>query len=233
MSLAHGNRPIVTDGLVLCLDAANSRSYSGTGTDWFDLSGNGNDATLVNGVGYSADNLGYLSFDGVDDYTESAEITPTYFTLSCWYKATGVPARNDDFGGVLVASSEQLPVQYFLSHSWINQNVRLIVQSNSARIETGLNTILNNITHNIAATYDGVNRKIYHNGVLVAESSWSTDPVYPTSGNVNVKIGKWGYTSTYERNFNGNIYNASIYNRALTAEEVQQNFNAMRGRYGI
>ena len=58
------NPHIVSDGLVLCLDAANPRSYPGSGTSWYDLSGNGNNGTLVNGVGYSSDNAGSLVFDG-------------------------------------------------------------------------------------------------------------------------------------------------------------------------
>lgn len=66
MALAH-NPKIVTDGLVLCLDAANPKSYPGSGTVWSDLSGNGNNGTLVNGVGYNSNNGGYLTFDGSND----------------------------------------------------------------------------------------------------------------------------------------------------------------------
>ena len=67
MALSH-SPSIVTNGLVLCLDAANSKSYPGSGTTWTDLSGRGNNGTLVNGVGYNSGNLGSLVFDGVDDY---------------------------------------------------------------------------------------------------------------------------------------------------------------------
>ena len=67
--MAYSNGPkIVTDGLVLCLDAANSKSYPGTGTAWNDLSGNGNNGTLINGVGYNSNNGVSLVFDGVNDY---------------------------------------------------------------------------------------------------------------------------------------------------------------------
>jgi hypothetical protein len=69
MGIAYNPRTI-TDGLVLCLDAANSKSYPGSGTTWTDLSGLGNTGTLVNGVGYSGDNLGSLSFDGSNDRVE-------------------------------------------------------------------------------------------------------------------------------------------------------------------
>ena len=84
MSLNHGGKPIVTDGLVLCLDAANPKSYPGSGTTWTDLSGNGNNGTLVNGVGYNSDNGGSLSFDGVNDYvSKSSWVNPptTVFSI--------------------------------------------------------------------------------------------------------------------------------------------------------
>ena len=88
MGLAHSPR-IVTDGLVLCLDAGNTKSYPGSGTTWTDLSGNGNTGTLTNGVGYSGDNLGSLSFDGVNDFTstitgEDFNFGTGDFTIECW-----------------------------------------------------------------------------------------------------------------------------------------------------
>ena len=104
MSLAHGNRPIVTDGLVLCLDAANTRSYSGTGTDWFDLSGNGNHGTLVNGVGYSADNKGSLVFDGTNQEisgTNLSSVISNEFTLETWIKT---PSFNNNIRGLFQIS---------------------------------------------------------------------------------------------------------------------------------
>jgi uncharacterized delta-60 repeat protein len=82
----HYNSKISTDGLVLCLDAANSKSYPGSGTTWTDLSGNGNNGTLTNGPTYNSSNLGSLSFDGIDDYST---LTSNYtlsagWTLSFW-----------------------------------------------------------------------------------------------------------------------------------------------------
>ena len=66
MALSHSPL-IVTDGLVLCLDAANKKSYSGSGTTWTDRSGNGNNGTLVNGPTFDSGNGGSIDFDGVDD----------------------------------------------------------------------------------------------------------------------------------------------------------------------
>ena len=75
MSLAHSPR-IITDGLVLCLDAGNTKSYPGSGTTWTDLSGQGNNGTLVNGVGYNGSNGGvYLESTGKEHDSEHRGIT--------------------------------------------------------------------------------------------------------------------------------------------------------------
>ena len=78
MGVAYNSR-IVTDGLALCLDAANSKSYPGSGSTWTDLSGNGNNATLTNGPTYSSANGGSIVFDGVNDY-----VAPTGLTNALW-----------------------------------------------------------------------------------------------------------------------------------------------------
>ena len=234
MGLAHSPR-VVTDGLVLCLDAANQKSYPGTGTVWTDLSGNSSNGTLTNGPTYDSANGGSIVFDGVNDYVEATPIIPSYLTLSTWFKATGVPSTNDSAGGAIVVSSPQLyagALQYYLSYSWVNQRMVFTIQGNNSFSFTSDNSIIRNTVHNITVTYDGSFKKIYHNGQLLKSDAWTTDPVYPTTGNINTQIGRWGYGG-YARHFNGNIYSAGIYDRALSAAEVQQNFNATRGRYGI
>ena len=96
MALSHGPSPIITNGLVLCLDAADRNSYPGSGTTWTDLSGRGNNGTLQNGVGYSGDNGGSLSFDGVDDYvsigTSGFPFGNSAGTLSCWARTNTTAA---------------------------------------------------------------------------------------------------------------------------------------------
>ena len=91
MSLYHSPQ-ISLNGLVLCLDAANPKSYPGSGTTWTDLSGNGNNGTLVNGVGYSSDNLGSLVFDGANDYVNAGNLGSFYSqgTISYWMNSSAV-----------------------------------------------------------------------------------------------------------------------------------------------
>jgi len=228
---------IVKEGLVLYLDAASGTSYSPytSGTTWRDISGNGNNGTLTNGPTYSSANGGSFVFDGVDDYAQITPIQPTFFTLSVWFKATGIPSSNDLYGGYLIGSNPQLfnnAVQYSLSYSWTSQRITFGVQSNTTPISTADNTVLRNTDYSVITVYNGQQRLIYINSLLIASDNYTTNPIYPTTGNLNTQIGRWGF-GEYGRYFNGNIYTAQIYNRALSAQEVLQNYNAQKSRFGL
>jgi hypothetical protein len=232
-----GQGGIIKDGLVLWLDASNPRSYPPpyNGNTWSDLTINGNNGTLFNGPTFNTLNSGSIVFDGTNDYVESGKINPTYFTISCWFRANGVPSTNDDFGGVLVISSPQLfggVVQYSVAYSWSSQKLNFTVQNNLLTTATPNGSVLRNTIYNVTVLYNGLRNQIYVNGNFVTEIVNTTNPTYPTTGNVNVQIGRWGFAG-FERYFNGNIYQTQIYNRALSASEVLQNYNATRGRFGL
>ena len=229
---------IVTDSLVLYLDAANTRSYPGSGTAWNDLSRSGNNGTLVNGPTFNSANGGSIVFDGINDFVNLPEITPNRFTLSCWFRATGAPSTNDSFGGNLIISNPQLfgnVIQYSFAYSWSSQRIYFAVQSNGGGVSTSNNTILRNTVYNAVGIYTGTQLQIYINGILTNSISWSTNPIYPTTGDRSARIGTWNNPSqpSFTRFFNGNIYQASIYNRALSPQEVLQNYNATKSRYGL
>jgi len=220
MALAHSPR-IVTDGLVLCLDAANAKSYPGSGTSWSDLSGEGNNGTLVNGVGYSGDNLGSLSFDGSNDAVDVGNVNPTSgATFSTWIYINGA---NTNFGGIF---NRWGPGGNSL---WIGT-----LQNQSSTIQVYFNDVL---VHNITSlslntwmlltvSHTGSNATSYINGIQTNTNSASLVSSTGTTS-IGYDINRTNYP------FKGNIAQVSIYNRALTAAEVQQNFNALRGRYGI
>lgn len=225
----------VTDGLLLYLDAAVPASYPGAGAAWSDLSGLSNHATLVNGPPFSTEGGGALVFDGLSRHAEAGVIEPSVFSLSMWFKATGVPTNNDNFGATLLVNSPQLylgTVQYALSYSWANQRLAFTVHGNTVAVATPDGSIARNTLHHVVATYDGAMRRLYVNGELAAESAWTTSPIYPTSGNRKLQIGHWGYPG-FTRYFNGLIHQVAIYGRALTASEVRQNYDAHRGRFGL
>jgi hypothetical protein len=212
VALSH-SPSLVLPGLSLCLDAANSKSYPGSGTTWTDLSGRGNNGTLVNGVGYNSGNLGSLSFDGVNDYANNGAITTGgKISVNSWIKI--------NTGGILQhivdssSNSWHLAIlidnrPYFWNGSTYHQSAQILSTSTWYMI-TGVQS----------STLD-----IYVNGVL---SQSLSSNVNITTNNVN--LGRW---QNGGRQYNGNIAQVSIYNRALTAQEIQQNFNATRSRYGI
>jgi hypothetical protein len=240
MSTVHGGPGnIVTSGLVLNLDAANPRSYPPpyNGVTWTTLAGS-NNGTLINGPTFNSSNGGSIVFDGVNDYINLPEITPTLFTFSFWFKATGIPSTNDSSGGALIVSNPQLfggVIQYALVYSWLSQRISFSVQSNGGGAITATNSILRNTIYNVAAVFTGTRNQIYINGSFLIESVNTNGPIYPTTGDRSARIGTWNSPSypTYTRFFNGNIYQASIYNRALSSTEISQNFNATRARFGI
>jgi hypothetical protein len=226
VGLYHSPR-IVTDGLVLCLDAGNAKSYPGSGTTWTDVSiGGGNNGTLVNGVGYSN---GALSFDGVNDYVgmsgnniSGLSSGATDFSICFWVKYNSVVSYTAFF--TKQNSGSSTPGTIRLDMGWIGSTIYLTT-SNATTISSGNFTYTNNSSswYYICLTC-GVNSKFgYVNGTQTFSQNFTSS--YPDN-TYTLRIGG-------DRPLNGNIAQASIYNRALTAAEIQQNFNAQRGRFGI
>ncbi len=221
MSLYHSPQ-ISLNGLVLCLDAANPKSYPGSGTTWTDLSGNGNNGTLVNGVGYSGDNLGSLSFDGVNDEvicTNNASVQITVGTISAWFNAN---TGNTGVNGII---AKQSAWGLFV---WDN-TLRAYDWGNSAVRDTGI-TVGNSTWNYVAMTFTETVGTPSNNAIIYLNASpVLTTTVKHSNHNVTVQVGE----ANAGQHFGGFIANASVYNRVLTAQEIQQNFNALKGRFGL
>jgi hypothetical protein len=230
MGLYHSPQ-IVTSGLSLCLDAANSKSYPGSGTTWTDLSGRGNTGTLVNGVGYNSSNLGSLSFDGVNDEVQlpGTNLSLNQMTISSWnfssnYAQNGFMFEKTTNGSVNTQYSlfyNTAPLIYYRTYG---------LSTTDLTVNTTTAGVVNNSWNNVVATWDGTNKRIYVNGVLRATSANLTGTVTQNATGIAL-IGRHGNPSAYP--FNGRISNTQIYNRALSAAEIQQNFNALRSRFSI
>ena len=225
MGISYNPR-IITDGLVLCLDAGNRKSYSASGTTWTDLSGRGNTGTLENGVGYNSNNGGSLGFDGVNDYVETIQsTTESTFSVSGWVFYNGT-----------VTTQQPVVSKWFSGGlSWMLDTVgtntlRWLIRESSGGDVVITTTIIPNVWLYFTATYQtGTgNCNLYINSNLVSSGVGRSSLLVPTN---KIQIGRKGDSSTVW--FNGRIAQVSIYNRALTAAEVQQNFNALRGRFGI
>lgn len=229
MGLAHSPR-IVTNGLVGYWDAANRKSYPGSGTVWNDLSGNGNNGTLTNGPTFSDANSGSLVFDGADDrinfpFSSVFDISGS-ITLEAFIYPTAYNSGVNN-GGILVA---KVGSYYFELKS--NGKLRAYFYSLSSEgYHDSTNVVpLNTWTHGIV-TRDAAASTInfYINGSLDRTLSSITGNI-AVQQNYFLTAGDWtggGYTHT------GRISNIKIYNRALSAAEISQNYNALRGRFGL
>ena len=215
-------------GLVLALDAGNLKSYPGSGTTWTDLSGNGNNGTLVNGPTYSSSNGGSIAFDRVDDYVTASRpssiVTGGSITISIWAKWT----TGGETSQTLVDNNEfsSRPPRGFRLQDIPDINKRLSFITNGSTLQSTFQ-VGDGTWRYVVVTVDTSTMKMYIDGAVNSTTSVSgLATVQP-----NITIGyRQADSSQY---FSGNIAQASIYNRALTAQEIQQNYNATRGRYGI
>jgi hypothetical protein len=225
---------VVQSGLVLNLDAGASTSYPGSGTTWTDLSGNGNTGTLTNGPTYNSSNGGSIVFDGVDDYVSfsynsSYNIGGRNLTLSSWVMATSL-VNISHGGGIVVRDSGSNDGLYEMllvntsSKNWIFFRMSGISSYSPKIIPIELNTF-----YNITCVYDNGTMRNYVNGVQ--EGSGSSQNIdINTSGTRTLRIGR-RFLDVAE--FPGRIPQVSVYNRALTATEISQNYNATRSRFSI
>lgn len=232
MSYANGPK-IVTDGLVLCLDAANRKSYPGSGTTWTDLSGNGNNGSLINGVGYNSGNNGSLVFDGVNDYLSQGNIfvnTGDSFSFAVWFKAG---SQTSSTGSILRpfviqgASDPAIVVEISLNRSGSTNHgkVRFRVGDGSTLISPQAYNDEN--WHYAVGTSTGSTVYLFVDGEQISTG---------TPGNIPNPIGVAIGGDPYYNNSRwliGNISTAQIYNRSLSAQEITQNYNATKGRYGL
>jgi hypothetical protein len=238
------------NGLVLCLDAGNRKSYPGSGTTWTDLSGNGRNFTLINGPTFNSNNLGGIEQDGTDDYIERAYTEAlafngnTSFTLqiiarnktlkhNANYPAIASNGDGDSGGGWDVTMYDDNNVfggpfgsigfnRYQTGGSYITAG------GGCGYIFTSLADAnsMNFWCYTYSSTEGG---KLYRNGNLITSNATTGSITRSTSP--NVFLGRRTLNSS--RVTSCIFYQFGAYNKALSAAEVQQNFNALRGRFGL
>ena len=229
--MAVGYNPrIVTDGLILALDAGNTKSYNAgiSTTTWTDLSGRGNTGTLTNGPTYSSDNGGSIVFDGTNDYAEVTGSNADFlvgsqsFTIEWWEYFTGGTGYQGHLG-VFEFVAGAAPIQIWTQGG-------LFVTFSNDWTSLGISPTSNQWAHYAISGVSG-NFNIYKNGSYVTNSSvnWSL-----SSSTVKFAIGgtpgwEYGNYATSARFSNVRFYKG----KGLTASEISQNFNALRGRFGI
>lgn len=217
MAVSAGPK-IVKDGLVLCLDAGNSESYPGTGTTWFDLVGNTN-GTLVNGVTYNTSSRVFsINQTSSDQYIDIpinlTNVNHTIIAASRWTSADGrgrvvTSANNNWFMGYYGFS---LYVDAYYAEGWVS-----LVNPGTADTNWRIHAAIGDVSADSWAIYSNATLKAGPNN-------------QGASGPNGIRIGASGIYGEYSRCEIGFLL---AYNRALSQEEIEQNFNSLRGRYGI
>jgi len=227
MAFANGGR-IITNGLVLSLDAGDRNSYVSGSTTWLDLSGNNYTGSLINGPTFNNDNRGSIVFDGIDDYfirTDSTLKNYTTITATIWMSNSS-------------ANSFEPYFNYNADFAFLNKGWGVRRQS----------------TNNIFQYWGGDGNtgiKLYQNGILIGSSSAAYNQANASIGNfwqmvtlVATGVSSWNINdkltiairSDFE-NFNNissmkaGLFN--LYNRELPASEILQNYNAQKSRFGL
>ena len=235
LQVKHYNEAnIVRNGLALYLDAGIANSYPGSGTSWFDLSGNNYTETLVNGPVYNTSNGGYISFDGVDDYASrdfsgtfisNPELNGNIFSFGCWCYVVGA-------GSYYILSSGGQTSSAGIAFSY--QNGSPFVDFKGTSRESFINISSANFPLNTWINWmfvsNNVHFKVYKNGTYLQQEGVNNGGSSDVYTLFSVAAPNNALTSYL---FNGRVANVSFYNRALSESEVLQNFNANRRRFGI
>ena len=215
---------VVEDGLILALDAGNAKSYPGSGTSWTDLSGNSNTGTLTNGPTYNSDNGGSIVFDADSDHAvldSSFQVsTSGTYSFEAWIYKTATATNN---AGILIScgsggDKDGLIIQ---TEDYSSKNIK--IESSNGDVNA---VYYNGISQTLNGTSTGTDASFNLNEwIHVAVTGINVDSTDGAAHHI-------GQNNNNTNQFTGRISNLKVYDRALTAAEVKQNYNALKGRYG-
>lgn len=231
--LVHNPR-IVTSGLVLALDAGDVNSYAGSGTTWYDVSGNSNNGALTNGPLFNTSNIGLINFDGVNDYIDLLSPTSLVLnsggTIAAWCKWDSY--NGSSWSNTIMGKGDSgWAAHHYILFKASGTNKLLFSVSDGTNYLNGSGPYTRDIPLNtwfyVVATWDTASKKIYYNSNLEQSVSSTIMPINSTS---SVSIGRTGTNGYY---LDGSISSLQVYNRALSASEIEQNYQAQKSRFGL
>ena len=237
--MAFGNGPrIVTNGLVLSLDAADQNSYVSGSTTWNDLSGNANNGTLTNSPTFNSGNGGSIVFNGTNQYgtaSDSTSLRPTSFSIDTWFRPTSFNLYSN-----IISKPFNGPVWTppYLSYMIRINNTGTVLEcsTNTGGTYRALQpnyTFVANTIYNVTFTLNSSTGAavVYLNGSVLSSTtftagaiSYSTPPLIIGAGYGASPVGEY---------FTGNIYSVKIYNTILNTTEIAQNYNATKSRFNL
>ena len=218
----HYSPNLVTNGLVLCYDPANTKSFVSGSTTLFDLTSSKDDGSLINGPTFNSENGGSIVFDGVNDYvginSNANILSNTTYTKIAWFYVTSFATDNN----IISAGSSGQHAFWLFTSNKLN-----------AGHNGNWNTVVSTTTLSLNRWYYGAvtfntttGWVLYLNGIQEATSASTTTFI----GSGTLSIGSYQNVGNY---FTGRIANSLVYNRVLSAVEILQNYNAVKSRFGL
>ena len=251
MATQFANGKIVTDGLVLALNAADRNSYPGSGTTWFDVSGNNNSRTLTNGPTFSSNNGGIITLDGTNDYisTPLTNINNVNFTYSLWFRTSTAQKSG------IIGFRRKACFTTCATCVWFQAQLYITGDTNAGTVGSYLKwdqfrycdsgfqgqrsyfhnteSVTDGNWKNIVITSDSTSTILYlNNSVISTLTGTATSPAQAATFTLGVADNyPDGPLSGYY--YTGDMAQSQFYNRALSAFEVAQNYNAQKARFGL
>jgi hypothetical protein len=235
-TLNGGPGNIVTNGLVLYLDAANYQSYVSGSTTWRDLSSSNLSGSLINGPTYSSGNAGSIVFDGTNDYMigplfDTLLNYSTAGTIEIWFNLISNPGANYRDVWSFIGSNRTMWFENdeITNPSPILRYVWRLSNGSLGALSSGISyssRAINNVVCNYSTVGGNTNFQIYVNGILIDQTTSAGSLTNDSTSQLKIGYDTVGYQ-------NMRVYSFKIYNRALTASEVLQNYNATKGRFGL
>jgi hypothetical protein len=230
---------IVTDGMVLSLDAANTKSYVSGSTVWRDVSGNNNSGSLTNGPTFNSANGGSIVFDGIDDYVDCNSTVVNLnssFTFASWVQTPSNLSNNSSFRRLIGRGDNNSA----FTGEWAATSYNLLGNGFAFEIDDDVtksgpfgNIIITpNTWYYVIGVANRTNAlSLYINGILdnstADNTSLNINPPY------NLYIGSQRSNNVPSFFLNGKIALNQVYNKALTPQEIAQNYNAQKSRFGL
>ena len=216
---------IVTDGLILCLDAANPYSYVSGSLNWNDLSRGGSNSTLINGPTFDSGSGGNIVFNGINNYGNGT-LTPlsgSAFTIGTWIKPIVSPNEQVYFSIGTIPDRDQSIHLRLINNTTIRFGMYI------SDLDADNFTPMSGSWNYIVCTLDNFKlQSIYQNSVF--KNSGTAFGMFV--GNNSYYVGVWGVLGIIQY-INANIGPIHVYNRALSQTEITQNFNAQKSRFGF
>jgi hypothetical protein len=237
MATQYAFGQIITNGLVLALDAADRNSYPGSGTTWSDLSGISSNGTLINGPTFSSANGGSIVFDGTNDYVATPiQNLDRPCTFSTWVNFNNLTGFQTLIGQDTSASI--IRGRFYFQKAGATSgglilnvvNFSIVLSSNSIVIANAINPVVTNQWYNYSAVLTTTTLALYENGILQNTVNDSNTFLTP---NTTITLNAGYYNNSIVDYINGKSSSFLIYNRALSATEVLQNYNAQKSRFNL